>query len=405
MRILFVNQEPFVSSTGAERSALNTAIGLSKIGNEVEFLHCGDANEQQVRETEGQLFRSHSVKLDPLHPEFSMKAASRTLKEWLKQQDLSKYDIIHSHNSAAHLAIRQANINIPTIATVRDYRWLCEGDAMCYTQCGDLACCDNFLSQTQCSYRLSNHSSAFLPVLAARTAYRMRIQNKLVSAMKNIDHIISISNFIRDILLSNTDISDSSVTTIYNSIKNDQYPEIDMDVGKEILFVGSLKPQKGIIEGIRAFDIVSKTEDECSLIIAGDGWLRNQAEEEVKKLGLSEKVEFKGHVEREKIIELYQRASVVVYPSIWPEPFGRISIEAMASKTPIVGSQNGAIPEVLDNWPASQIIDPKDEKSFGKAIFTQMNTQYSSSDLKIKKEYSHIYSSTRHQQLYDQILR
>lgn len=405
MKILFVNQTPFVSSLGAERSALNAAIGLSERGHEVEFLYCGDATKQQTQKVKGQVFTSHQIKSNAPHPEFSMEAASITLRKWLQQQDMAEYDIVHSHNSAAHVAVEEATVKIPTVGTIRDYRWLCEGDAMCYTEYGCLETCNSVLSQIKCSFSLSDRDIPFLPAIAGQTVYRVRFQNKIVNAIENMDQIISISESLRKIIEQNIN-ADYRIKTIYNSVIYEDYININGDDDKRtnVLFVGSLKPQKGIIETIQAFDLVTKSNPRSQLQIAGDGRLRKKAEELTEALGLQEKVDFLGHVKREKVIDLYNQASVVVYPSIWPEPFGRISIEAMASQTPIVGSKYGAIPEVLDNWPASQIIDPKDGRAFAKAINNQFHTNYSQYDLCINEKYLHSNAAMEHEKLYNNMI-
>ncbi|HIJ11817.1 TPA: glycosyltransferase family 4 protein, partial [Candidatus Woesearchaeota archaeon] len=49
----------------------------------------------------------------------------------------------------------------------------------------------------------------------------------------------------------------------------------------------------------------------------------------------------------DKIPQIYANADVIVFPSMWPEPFGRIAIEAMAAGKPIIGSAIGGINETI----------------------------------------------------------
>jgi len=48
-----------------------------------------------------------------------------------------------------------------------------------------------------------------------------------------------------------------------------------------------------------------------------------------------------------QIPSLYAQADIIVFPSLWPEPFGRIAIEAMAAGKPVIGSAIGGIKEII----------------------------------------------------------
>ena len=71
----------------------------------------------------------------------------------------------------------------------------------------------------------------------------------------------------------------------------------------------------------------------------------------------SERVEWKGHVERDKLADLYRGAAVLVFPSRY-EGFGLPVVEAMASGTPVVATTAGAIPEVAGD--AAVLVEPGD---------------------------------------------
>ena len=65
----------------------------------------------------------------------------------------------------------------------------------------------------------------------------------------------------------------------------------------------------------------------------------------IKKYGLNAQVF--DPVDYGKLVELYKQADVVVFPSLWPEPFGRIPMEAGALGVPVIASDIGAIPEIV----------------------------------------------------------
>ena len=106
-----------------------------------------------------------------------------------------------------------------------------------------------------------------------------------------------------------------------------------------IAFAGQLIPEKGVQVLLEA---AQRMPDAADWVIAGEGPLRSELEERAAKLGVP--ASFVGHVD---IPELFQRADIVVVPSLWDEAFGLVAVEAMASQTAVVVSDGGGLPEVV----------------------------------------------------------
>lgn len=85
--------------------------------------------------------------------------------------------------------------------------------------------------------------------------------------------------------------------------------------------------------------------------LVGDGPARPQLVELARKLGVADRVEWLPPVPADGMAEVLAGLDVLVLPSrttrVWKEQFGRVLIEAMACKVPVVGSDSGAIPEVV----------------------------------------------------------
>jgi glycosyltransferase involved in cell wall biosynthesis len=68
-------------------------------------------------------------------------------------------------------------------------------------------------------------------------------------------------------------------------------------------------------------------------------------------MGIADKAEFHAHIDREKIPEFLSKMDILILPSLttpqWKEQFGRVIIEAMAAKVPVIGSDSGEIPNVI----------------------------------------------------------
>jgi glycosyltransferase involved in cell wall biosynthesis len=112
-------------------------------------------------------------------------------------------------------------------------------------------------------------------------------------------------------------------------------------------YVGRITPEKGIetlIDSLKGLDSVK-------LMVAGTGNTQYTLKIKEKALTAGVKAEFTGFLGRDKIAAFLASLDALVLPSIttpqWKEQFGRVLIEAFASKTAVIGSNSGEIPNVI----------------------------------------------------------
>ncbi len=98
---------------------------------------------------------------------------------------------------------------------------------------------------------------------------------------------------------------------------------------------------------IAAFAEVHRSWPEATLIIAGRGRLESELRAQAESLGLSASVRFTGFVSEEALPAYYRVADLFVLPSAAFEGFGMVTLEALASGTPAIGTPVGATPELL----------------------------------------------------------
>ncbi len=145
--------------------------------------------------------------------------------------------------------------------------------------------------------------------------------------------------------------------TVHNAIRTSEYP---FESVKEpyVLFLGRCSPEKGLTTAITA-----AREAGLRLVIAAKC---QEPEEhayfanEVKPL-LDQDVTWLGEVGGAGKLELLRRASALLFPIDWDEPFGMVMIEAMACGTPVVALGRGSVPEVVVHGVTGLIATSEDE--------------------------------------------
>ena len=138
--------------------------------------------------------------------------------------------------------------------------------------------------------------------------------------------------------------------TIYDNVVKDYdfRRKFASDNEKIILFTGRLVYEKGIQNLIAAMPKVLNGYHDSKLVICGKGGMINELKEQVKFLGIENKVYFTGQLNRKDICKMYKCADVAVFPSTY-EPFGVVAIEAMSAEIPVVVSDIGGLNEIVEH--------------------------------------------------------
>lgn len=108
-----------------------------------------------------------------------------------------------------------------------------------------------------------------------------------------------------------------------------------------------LQPRMGLTNLVRALALLADLPH-VELAIAGRGPLEGTLQKLVADLQLGHRVRLLGHVSDDELISWYQAADLVVVPTVELEGFGMVTVEALACGTPVLGTSEGATPELLD---------------------------------------------------------
>jgi len=153
-------------------------------------------------------------------------------------------------------------------------------------------------------------------------------------------HLVAISDAQR---AANLDVP--YVGTVHNGIDLSTY-EFRAEKERSLVYIGRANPDKGPKEAI---NIARRAGLPLYMILKrGEPAEREYFEREVEPL-LASDVELYENVTHAEKIELLGRACAMVFPIRWPEPFGLVMVEAMACGTPVVTTNWGAAPELVED--------------------------------------------------------
>lgn len=137
-----------------------------------------------------------------------------------------------------------------------------------------------------------------------------------------------------------------------------------------LLCVGRLVEHKGHRVLLKAVSLLPG-DIQWNLVIAGDGPLRAELKRNIAQMNVRNRIVIKSELSDHEIQDEYSRASIFVLPSTSQggvEGFGIVLLEAMAAGVPIIASNTGGIPEVLDNGRCGLLVTPNDAPALANAI-------------------------------------
>lgn len=197
-----------------------------------------------------------------------------------------------------------------------------------------------------------------------------------------LKRIICISDAVKENLLKHG-FSKEKLYRIYNGLDPDKFVPVKTktEVMKEfginsdvpiIGVVGNVKWWKGQETVIRSMKHVKESFPDSKCLIIGDNVKAylDHIKTIVKNENLENCIIFTGH--RNDIPDLINSLSVLIHASTLPEPFGRVLLEGMALEKPIISTNIGAGPEIIEDGKTGLLVNPGDEKSLAEAIISML---------------------------------
>lgn len=344
MKVLLVNKFHYLKG-GSERYYFSLAAALKAQGHEVIFFSIKD--KKNIECDQEKYFVSHSSIRGGLKDKINLlkhisysKEAYKNMTQLLKDEnpDLVILNLIHRQITCSVIdAIKDFNPKLPIYWTMHDLICACPAYTMLDGK-GNICekCLDgNF---NHCIYNKCTHNSYLMSWLSAHEAKQIKKHDWY----NKVDLYICPSEFYKK-KLEEAHFTKSPIICMRNPLPIDTKFECNDHDDGYILYFGRLSKEKGVKTLILAMKDI-----DYKLYILGTGPL----EKELKKYVSDNKmtnVEFKGFQQGEALTNYIRNSRCVVLPSEWYENGPYSAMEAMALGKPLIVSNKGGLPELVED--------------------------------------------------------
>ena len=206
--------------------------------------------------------------------------------------------------------------------------------------------------------------------------YRTKVRDIERLLVEQSDGIICCSNYMLDHIQHVLGAVKTKIRVIPNGVEASRFnnghqpqpiPTGVSEDRKTILYVGRIVREKGIFTLLDAFEKLRKQGKDVSLVLVGEGPLKEDLAKEVLRRKLNDRVKLAGFVDEKKLVSLYNSSDVFVLASHY-EPFGMVALEAMASRIPVVVSDVGGLSEIVEDGITGVKVPASDPRALAEGI-------------------------------------
>jgi glycosyltransferase involved in cell wall biosynthesis len=265
-------------------------------------------------------------------------------------------DLVYVNNTFPGLSASVYSVfldqGLPVVQVIRNYRQSCLSANL--TREGSIcnACVGRRLKIPGVVHGCYQSSrSASMVALGSRLAH-----NYFQNVRNGVSKYVAVSRYVAETLVAEG-ISSDRIVVRPNLVWPSPPLQFEEPSGTRVaLFAGRPTADKG-------FNVLMSAAEQ---LVSEDVviWMIGEAPEHP----LPANVEYKGSQSSEQVLAQMSRADVVVVPSVWPEPFGRVVIESLAAGTPVIVSDAGGLKEFGIHRPAVSIVETGSETALSRAL-------------------------------------
>jgi glycosyltransferase involved in cell wall biosynthesis len=340
---------------GAERVLFEQCVGMSQRGHKVHVLtrwlpyhHKKHETIQGVEE-----WRYNFNQRNPAAFLYTTCLNARKLFEYLQNKYF--FDCINFHQPFSALGI-----NLSEVSRAWPKVYTCHSLSF-----------EEFSTREKNGNGIIRTASNFLKIQAIKKIEKYGLNNSNVIAV--------LSRFTQDKLVDAYNIPIEKIKTIPGGVDLKKFhpaddkatirKQLNIPQNKIILFtVRNLVQRMGLENLIIAFHELEKEASDIELVIGGKGPLENRLIALARSFGIEQKIHFAGFISEEQLPLYYQMADIFVLPTKELEGFGLVTLEAIASGVPVLGTPVGGTEEILGTFDSRFLFKGTDPHSMADLI-------------------------------------
>ena len=346
---------------GAERVLYEECTRLARRGHTVKVLTRKlPRHESDVESINGVEEHRYSFQEKLFPPILFTSIMSDCRKAFRSLEENFSFDIINFHQPFSALGVRYS-IRSPKVPMV-------------YT-CHSLSF-EEYISRSSFPGNPVNSILHHLQVSARKSIEQ--------AILKRSDSIVTLSEYTREKLQRTYGLAPSKVSVIPGGVDLERFKpcidksrirtRINLPQDTFVLFtVRNLVPRMGLENLISAFEIVQNGRRDLLLVIGGEGPLETPLREQARRCGVADFVRLAGYIPDEDLPSYYQMANLFILPTSELEGFGLVTVEALASGLPVLGTPIGGTREILTKLGPNYLFDDSTPRSIANGILKALN--------------------------------
>ena len=365
MKILLVNKFHYIKG-GSETYYFGLGELLEKSGHDVIYFSMKDDKNkpcpQEKYFVENVDFNAPMGKFKLMKTALKMLYSREAKKKFKKLILDEKPDIIHLNIFQSQLTASIVDVahkyRIPIVYTAHDLKSVCPNYQMLnHGEVCEKCLHGKYINCFKTSCMKDSRLKSLLATMEADVYKRRKTYRKM-------DLIITPSEFYKR-KIDEAKIADCPVIHMTNFLpQGTQYSAVSK-VGDYILYFGRLSREKGIITLVEAY---SRSNCDLPLYIVGTGPVKEEVEGKIKELSMVDKIKLLGFKSGRELKDIVAASRCVVLPSEWYENGPYSIMEAMAAGKPVIVSNLGGLPELVDDGVTGYIVPAKDAEKLAEAI-------------------------------------
>lgn len=259
-------------------------------------------------------------------------------------------NVVHMHNiiglSVGIIQIAKRK-RIRTVLTLHDHWGFCYKNTLIKAK---MEICQDYSRCAECMPFIDDEAERHIPI-------RMR-QDFMRFQLNSVDAFVSPSVYLAEVYVR-AGIPIAKMNVIWNGLDVARFSSVNKTRSNKIRFsfIGHFGAHKGIDVLLDALHMIGRA-GAVSMNLVGCGELLEHIRDRVPALGLNNVVKLWGKVDNSRIEEVFSETDVLILPSIWPENQPVSITEAMATRTAVIASAIGGIPELVNDGINGYLFQP-----------------------------------------------